>query len=222
MKKFVYILLFALFVAGAASCKKENPSSGQSKYGADGVTPMPEAVDMGTVVNGKTVKWAAFNLGASSPEEYGSFYCWGELDTKTDYSKDTYTYYDTPAELPLSADVAHKKLGGHWRMPTWAEFEALLANCDVQEINGTVKGILFISKKNFRTIFLPLAGSMSGTEWRSIGGVTEYYSSTDFEGHDHLVRALLIYPKSAGFSYLTIMGNAAQYGGHVIRPVYVE
>lgn len=33
---------------------------------------------MGTVVNGKTVKWASFNLGASRNYEYGGYYAWGE------------------------------------------------------------------------------------------------------------------------------------------------
>ena len=38
----------------------------------DGV---PEAIDLGL-----SVKWASFNLGASSPEEYGDYYAWGETD----------------------------------------------------------------------------------------------------------------------------------------------
>ena len=35
----------------------------------------PEAVDLGL-----SVKWASFNLGASSPEQYGDYYAWGELE----------------------------------------------------------------------------------------------------------------------------------------------
>ena len=34
-----------------------------------------EAVDMGL-----SVKWASFNIGASSPEEYGDYYAWGETE----------------------------------------------------------------------------------------------------------------------------------------------
>ena len=42
--------------------------------------PIPQAVDMGTVVNGKNIKWASFNLGADKPEEYGDYYAWGETE----------------------------------------------------------------------------------------------------------------------------------------------
>ena len=37
----------------------------------------PEAVDLGLPSG---IKWASFNLGASSPEEYGDYYAWGETE----------------------------------------------------------------------------------------------------------------------------------------------
>ena len=37
--------------------------------------PVPEAIDLGL-----SVKWASFNLGASSPEGYGDYYTWGETE----------------------------------------------------------------------------------------------------------------------------------------------
>ena len=36
---------------------------------------IPEAVDLGL-----SVKWASFNLGATTPEEYGDYYAWGETE----------------------------------------------------------------------------------------------------------------------------------------------
>lgn len=36
------------------------------------------------------VKWATYNVGATSPEEYGNYYAWGETDTKP-----TYTYVNS-------------------------------------------------------------------------------------------------------------------------------
>lgn len=90
MKNPNYILLAVLVILSAAvSCKKDNP---KGKYGVDGVTPLPEAVDLGTVVNGKNIKWASFNLGASKEYEYGDYYAWGETSAKTDYSWATYAY----------------------------------------------------------------------------------------------------------------------------------
>ena len=81
MRKSLFICLAALIVL-AVSCKKDNSNDvSKQKFGVDGVTPLPEAVDLGTVVNGKTVLWASFNLGASKPEEYGDYYAWGEKIT---------------------------------------------------------------------------------------------------------------------------------------------
>ena len=36
---------------------------------------IPKSIDLGL-----SVKWASFNLGASSPEEYGDYYAWGETE----------------------------------------------------------------------------------------------------------------------------------------------
>ena len=47
-----------------------------------------EFVDMGT--NG--VLWATCNLGASSPEEYGNYYAWGEIATKDYYSEKNWAH----------------------------------------------------------------------------------------------------------------------------------
>lgn len=38
---------------------------------------------------GLSVKWATCNVGASSPEDYGDYYAWGETSTKDDYSWET-------------------------------------------------------------------------------------------------------------------------------------
>ena len=40
-----------------------------------------EAVDLGL-----SVKWAAYNVGANSPEECGGYYAWCETEEKSDYS----------------------------------------------------------------------------------------------------------------------------------------
>lgn len=43
---------------------------------------------------GLSVNWAACNIGASSPEQYGEYYAWGETSTKHDYSWQNYSFYD--------------------------------------------------------------------------------------------------------------------------------
>jgi hypothetical protein len=47
----------------------------------------PQAVDLGLSVN-----WASCNLGATSPEECGDYYAWGETEKKAQYTQETYIY----------------------------------------------------------------------------------------------------------------------------------
>lgn len=125
------------------------------------------AVDLGL-----SVKWASCNIGASSPEEYGDYFAWGETAPKSNYS-----YYnmlilekiqeglklngvvDTNNNLTASYDAAAANWGENWRMPTRAEIEELLSNCTWtwSTQNGT-KGYLVCSKTNENSIFLPAAG----------------------------------------------------------------
>ena len=51
-----------------------------------------EYVDLGLPSG---LKWAKCNLGAKSPEEYGDYYAWGEIEMKDNYSIDTYKFYKT-------------------------------------------------------------------------------------------------------------------------------
>ena len=71
MKKFLFLSMAVLTVLAAACNKDDRPRKG--KYGVDRVTPMPEAVDLGMVVDGRKVLWASCNLGASNEYEYGYF-----------------------------------------------------------------------------------------------------------------------------------------------------
>ena len=50
-------------------------------------TPEPEYVDLSL-----SVKWATFNIGATSPEEYGDYFAWGETEPKDKYSWATYKW----------------------------------------------------------------------------------------------------------------------------------
>ena len=79
------------------NCKVFVPSSSTSiykssegwRYYSDRIFAIPEYVDLGL-----SVKWAAFNIGASTPAEYGDYYAWGEIATKTRYSWSNYSWND--------------------------------------------------------------------------------------------------------------------------------
>ena len=66
---------------------------------------------MGIVVNGKTVKWASFNLGASKPEEYGDYYAWGEREP---YYKEGHSQ-----DEPCLAWKNGKEKGYNWESYKW-------------------------------------------------------------------------------------------------------
>ena len=129
------------------------------------------------------LKWATCNIGASSPEEYGDDYAWGETETKSYdsfsnwnykwYSSGTITKYnniDKKTVLEETDDVAHVKLGGTWRIPTDAEWTELRTQCSWTwtQLNG--RSGRLVTGKNGNSIFLPAAGAS--------GNITRYYAGT--------------------------------------------
>ena len=141
-----------------------------------------EYVDLGL-----SVKWAACNLGANKPEDYGKYYGWGcttpytngEYADWTMYFKkigswgydDTFCggEYDPLRDYVNNGtsiagtkwDAATAKYGDDWHMPTLDQVKELLnpENCDWTwtDLNG-VQGFKVTSKINDNSIFLPDAG----------------------------------------------------------------
>lgn len=136
-----------------------------------------EYVDLGLP---SKIMWAKCDLGASSPENYGDEYSWGETWTKwttdyyyfTDIVEGQYTKYDSRDKrffLEKEDDVAYLRLGEGWRYPTWNEVQELYDNCTVtaSTLNGW-PGVMFVSKINNNYIFFGyrtkgLAGSLRWT-----------------------------------------------------------
>ena len=120
-----------------------------------------DAIDLGL-----SVKWASHNVGASSPEEYGGYYAWGETDEKAVYSWETYAYFQSGTGYVYIGDnisgtkydVARVKWGGSWRMPTLDEIKELFEKCNWEWI--VYKGVdgQLVTGPNGNTIFLPKAG----------------------------------------------------------------
>ena len=123
------------------------------------------------------LKWAKYNVGASSETENGLFFQWGETTTDTDYTWATYKYWDSTSStlkkyntstsygentdgmstLRPEDDAARANMGGDWRMPTQAEFQELIDNTTKEwtQVNG-VNGYKFTSKKDISNyIFIP-------------------------------------------------------------------
>lgn len=160
----------------------------------------------GAVNLGLSVYWATCNLSesgfVSSPIEYGDYYAWGETETKEIYYWDYYRFrisgnswdsvkfnkYNTSASygtvdnktvLDAEDDVAHVKLGGSWRMPTYAEWTELRENCTWSwTTKNGIYGCLLTSNKNGNSIFLPAAGNRWVSSFYDVGSNGTYWSSS--------------------------------------------
>ena len=128
------------------------------------------------------ILWATCNVGASTPEEYGGYYAWGETETKSSYTKGNSKTCDknmSDISGNPAYDVARAKWGSNWRMPTKAEFEELLNNCTCKytTLNGK-DGFKITSKKNGNSIFLPAAGNNNDGKLYNAGIYSSYWSSS--------------------------------------------
>ena len=184
------------------------------------------------------LKWATVNVGASSQLESGTFFAWGEVEGKSTYSLDNYSWYsdgvytkygasDIPTTLRKADEAAIVAWGGEWSMPTFEDFNELVAECDCswgskqEKVNKkllTIYGVTFTSKSdNTKSIFLPayLYGDEDGPG--KSGGTTTpfgyYWSNTRYDGGD--ARTLVV---SSGNNY-AYTSKMERYRGLMIRPV---
>ena len=162
--------------------------------------------------------WAPCNVGATKPEECGYYFLWGDtvgykrnasnngwisVNDSTSFSFSggncpTYGknnsqlqsagYIDASGNLVAAHDAATAHLGAPWRMPTDAEFSALINNCDTEwtSRNG-VPGRLVKGRGAYasKSIFLPAAGYGHGYDSNlyNLGSYGYYWSSTPYSGN---------------------------------------
>lgn len=144
-------------------------------------------------------KFAEYNVGVTDgkAESYGGYYCWG-----SSIDKDQSAAYKSGTD-PLTGtdDTATNLWGSEWRMPTKAELDGLLANCDVAwtTVNG-VNGRKFTGKGDYasNSVFLPAAGYcyLGGVLDQGVRG--DYWSST---------------PKGSDYAYNLSFGSGRQNVG---------
>ena len=178
--------------------------------------------------------WAECNVGASTPEECGLYFWWGDTMGHAGnwnfspancptYGKSiselqSLGYIDSMGNLSPSHDAARAYLGAPWRIPTCAEFGALISNCDTQwttrnGVNGRlVKGRGAYSSKS---IFLPAASYGSGNDFHLyyLGSYGSYWSSKPTSGSS--LDAWYLRFGSGNFD----LGLSYLYCGRSVRPV---
>lgn len=138
---------------------KGSSSYGYVAYYADRITQNEPSknnyVDLGLPSG---VKWATYNLGATSPEELGNSYYWGE--TTTSMVNNT-MYKNVGDDISGNAkyDAARAQWGGNWRMPTFDDFLELVNKCSWywSTYNG-VNGYK-VYGPNGNSIFIPYTSS---------------------------------------------------------------
>ena len=184
--------------------KQEWTGSGSSN---DAPTDEPESlyefVDLGLPSG---LLWAAWNVGATKPEEFGLYFAWGETEgytgvtdskkfgwsdykwcngsstTLTKYNNDSsYGTVDTLTTLEQDDDVAYVS-DNSCRMPTYDECQELISNTTSAwtSING-VNGIQFTSTKEGYTdksIFIPAAGRGNSGSLDNVGLYGYIWSSS--------------------------------------------
>lgn len=201
-------------------------------YYADRIQAIQEINGHAYVDMGNGLKWATMNVGASSPEEYGDYFAWGETIAKTSYSWSSYKWglgtslskYTRPDGLYLlesEDDAATINWGSTWRMPTDAEWTWLRENCTwtwTSDYNGSgIAGCIITSNiqgYQDRSIFLPAAGKIWNGDWVGNVGSYAWYRSNG------LGPGAEIYARNIEFSSSTVKRNMDERcDGEPVRPV---
>ena len=196
-----------------------------------------ESISSKYVELGPGVKWAKMNIGASSAEDYGDYFAWGETSTKTDFSWDNYkwgTYSYTGSNLTRYVsnsdygtvdgrtlllpedDAATAAWGGDWRTPTNDEWYWLKSNCTVEaSTENGVTGFKFtstVSGYEGNSIFIPSAGLYRGTTATGVGSALSYWSAN---GYGEEASYLALSESSSGNAW------SGRCEGRPVRAVYM-
>ena len=191
---------------------------------------VPYAVDLGL-----SVKWAACNVGATTPEGFGDYFAWGETSPKSEYSYATYKwmqdgnrsqltkyctlqshgyngFVDGKKVLELEDDAAAVNWGGSWRMPTKDDMQELMeCTWEWTTLNG-VNG--YRVSGNGNSIFLPAAGLIMNTSVMQVGQTVGYCSTLIYDVYPSLVNGF-----SCVESKVQILSTLGRVTGFPVRAV---
>ena len=187
--KAIAALMLMIVVLFAVGCKKDNAAG-------DGVISGHTYVDLGLPSG---TLWAACNVGANSPEEYGDYFAWGETQPKDRYNWNTYQYCmgshnsltkycqdssygndgftDNLTVLQQGDDAASANWGEAWHTPTNENWQELMNNtAHIWTAQNGVYGRLFTAT-NGASLFLPAAGAHIENHDDGVGSFGCYWSS---------------------------------------------
>lgn len=228
-----YALLGVMYYYGdEKNFTTDDTISGGGGSGGGGATEEFTYVDLGLPSG---LLWAECNVGATVPEEYGSYFAWGETQPKDFYDWINYKYgtdwnlitkYCTDQELGLNGfvdnlvtlepedDAATVAWGDGWRIPTKEEWNELNENTNAwwTTVNG-VNGRRFVAS-NGNSIFLPAAGRRWAHEFYDVGNYGNYWSSSLYSSGAYFSWSINFYS-----NWWPSVDCKARYLGFSVRPV---
>ncbi len=149
------------------------------------------------------LKWATCNVGAYSPEEYGSHFAWGEVTSKGYFSEPNYEHHDGDSHIYIGTDIgdtyrdaAKHNWGSGWRLPTQAECEELINHCTWTQSNYNGVDGCEAQGPNGKCVFFPYAGNYYMDNENEIGTAGDFWTSTYDE--DENCNAMLMYLTNEG------------------------
>lgn len=112
-----------------------------------------ESVDLGL-----SVKWAAYNYGAASASDIGSYLLWGDVN-----GTGICMQFSSPNVNSISGtqyDIVHRNWGGNWRIPTESEIRELYTKCRMERITHHGVEVIKVTGPNGNSIVLPFTGCL--------------------------------------------------------------
>lgn len=178
MRKSILTLfgVLALVVACCVNCTGEVKTSGA-------ICPdrnHPHAIDLGLPSG---TLWSCCNIGASKPDEYGSYFAWGETDECEVGDEQHYKYLNADGFVDIGSDisgtdydVAHVKWGDDWVLPTEADYQELLDNCTFtrERHENQKETVYLVTGPNGNTIIFPMCDDK---KCHNPGRIGRYWSS---------------------------------------------
>ena len=222
MKRIYLIMLMiaAMMVSCNPNDDDDNSNSGGGNGGGNDQYNGYEYVDLGLPSG---LKWATCNVGATSPEDYGDYFAWGETSPKAEYTiENSITYGEQMSDISGNAqyDAATANWRGSWRMPTKDEMQELLDYCEFEWTQNNGVDLYKITGPNTNSIFLPAVGYRFGTSSFGSCIIGCYWTSTSI-GYDSDAYHLYLdrnYESNYVVDADIKLYNNRSYG-HAIRPV---
>lgn len=195
---------------GASWCALKFPVISSPRW----KVPEPEFVTVGGI------KWAKWNVGATTEEGYGDYFAWGAIYPQYKYENTDYQESAIAADLTDDKDVAYQKLGSDWHMPTKDQLEALLSkissstwkeNYEETGVNGYCIAP-DTDHESEGSLFLPVAGNWFHKLYNA--GICGYYWSSTYY-NTYYFRYLYFSSLNAN------LYGGTRYRGYSVRPVYI-